>query len=150
MKSSLIALFIVLAAAGCSVSDDSGYVPPQVGTDACTIDAQKQFVLDVMRDVYYWNDVLPANVDLNAYATPEDLLTYLISFQPLDDFSYIDLAAADAQFFGEGQYEGFGFSSRLEDDGRPAISQGIRVQPGGGGGLRTWRSHPDAEWPDDR
>lgn len=67
-----------------------------------------------MRDVYYWNDLLPASVDLNAYATPEDLLEFLISFQPLDDFSYIDLAASDAQFFGEGQYEGFGFSSRFE------------------------------------
>jgi C-terminal processing protease CtpA/Prc len=78
------------------------------------VDGQKQFVIDAMRDVYYWNDLLPANIDLNAYATPEDLLAFLISFQPLDDFSYIDLAASDAQFFGEGQYEGFGFSSRFE------------------------------------
>ncbi len=67
-----------------------------------------------MRDVYYWNDLLPTTVDLNAHATAEDLLEYLISFQPLDDFSYIDLAATDAQFFGEGQYQGFGFSSRFE------------------------------------
>jgi len=89
-------------------------VPPQVGKDACSIDGQKQFVLDAMRDVYYWNDLLPESVDLNAHATAEDLLEFLISFQPLDDFSYIDLAASDAQFFGEGQYEGFGFSSRFE------------------------------------
>ncbi len=67
-----------------------------------------------MRDVYYWNELLPADVDINAFTTPEALLDHLISFQPLDDFSYIDLAASDARFFGEGEYEGYGFSSRLE------------------------------------
>ncbi len=114
MRFSIFALAILIATGGCSTSDDSGFVPPQAGTDACTIDAQKQFVLDAMRDVYYWNDLLPANVDLNAFTTPETLLEHLISFQPLDDFSYIDLAAADAQFFGQGQYEGYGFSTRFE------------------------------------
>jgi C-terminal processing protease CtpA/Prc len=104
----------MLGTGACSVSDDSAFEPPQVGTAACANDAQKQFVLDAMRDVYYWNDLLPASVDVGAFATPEDLLDHLISFQPLDDFSYIDIAASDAQFFGEGQYEGFGFSTRLE------------------------------------
>jgi carboxyl-terminal processing protease len=113
-KFSTLALLILLGAGGCSVSDDPGSAPPQVGTDACSIDGQKQYVLDAMRDVYFWNDLLPASVDLNAHATPEDLLEHLISFQPLDEFSYIDLAAADAQFFGEGQYEGYGFSTRFE------------------------------------
>jgi C-terminal processing protease CtpA/Prc len=112
-----LALFILLGTGACSVSDDSGSVAPQVGTDACSNDGQKQFVLDVMRDVYYWNDLLPANVDLDAYTTPETLLEHLKSFQPLDDFSYIDVAASDARFFGEGQYEGYGFSSRLEAPG---------------------------------
>jgi len=107
-------VLFLLGAVACSDSRESGFVPPQVGTDACSIDGQKQFVLDAMRDVYYWNDLLPESVDLNAHATAEDLLEFLISFQPLDDFSYIDLAASDAQFFGEGQYEGFGFSSRFE------------------------------------
>ena len=67
-----------------------------------------------MRDVYFWNDLLPATVDLSLYPTAEALLEFLISAQPLDGFSYIDSAAADAQFFGEGQYEGYGFSTRFE------------------------------------
>jgi hypothetical protein len=105
-------LAVMLSTAACS--GDDGPAAPQAGTDACSIDGQKQFVLDQMRDVYLWNDILPTAVDLGAYPTPEALLDYLISFQPLDNFSYIDLAAADAQFFGEGRYEGFGFSSRFE------------------------------------
>ena len=116
-RSPFFALLILFGAGACGGSDDSGFMPPQAGTDACTVDAQKQFVLDAMRDVYFWNDLLPVSVDLGAYATPEALLEHLVSFQPLDDFSYIDLAVSDARFFGEGQYEGFGFSSRLEAPG---------------------------------
>lgn len=97
---------------GCSSSDNAGF--PQPGTSECSDAGQKQFVLERMNDVYLWNDLLPQDVDLNAYATAEDLLAYLTSFQPLDGFSYIDLAAADAQFFGAGQYQGYGFSSRFE------------------------------------
>jgi hypothetical protein len=110
--SRIICAVVMLATAACT--SDDGPAPPQVGTDACSIDGQKQFVLDQMRNVYLWNDLLPETVDLAAFPTPEALLDHLISFQPLDDFSYIDLAAADAQFFGEGRYEGFGFSTRFE------------------------------------
>lgn len=102
---------LTITASGCS-SGSSGV--PQTGTAACTTDAQKQFVLDVMRDIYFWYDLLPANVDLSQYASPEELLAFLISFQPLDDFSFINTAEADAQFFQEGQFEGFGFSTRFE------------------------------------
>jgi C-terminal processing protease CtpA/Prc len=105
-------LAATIAVSGCS--DDGGPNVPQVGTDACSIDGQKQFVLNRMRDVYFWNDLLPSSVDLSLYPTPEALLDYLASFQPLDGFSYIDSAEADAQFFSEGQYEGYGFSSRFE------------------------------------
>jgi len=111
LTSSLVALVLVISA--CSLSDDNGNTPPQAGTAACSIDAQKQFVLDTMNDVYFWNDLLPANVDPGDFATPEDLLAFLRSFQPLDNFSYIDTAAADAQFFGAGQFEGYGFSFRF-------------------------------------
>jgi hypothetical protein len=97
--------------AGCSGSGDNG--PPQIGDAACTNDGQKQFVLDAMRDVYYWNNLLPAEVTLGDFSSPEDLLAYLISFQPLDSYSFINTAAADTQFFGAGQYQGFGFSFRF-------------------------------------
>ena len=112
-KVSIIAAFLLLGLVACSI-DESNVALPQTGTSACSIDGQKQFVLDKMRDVYFWNDDLPVAVDLATFATPEAVLEHLISFQPLDHFSYIDLAAADAQFFGAGQYEGYGFSSRFE------------------------------------
>jgi hypothetical protein len=107
----LAAMSMTLTACGSSGGGDGG---PQVGTAACTNDAQKQFVYDAMLDVYFWYDLLPTNLDLSQFASPEALLADLITAQPLDDFSFITSAEADAQFFGEGQFEGFGFSSRFE------------------------------------
>jgi len=105
-------VLVAFVMAGCGESDNpTAHLPV---ADACPVDEQKQFVLDAMRDVYYWNDLLPAVVNLESYASPEALLDELIAVQPLDNFSYIDLLATDSQFFNEGQYEGFGFSSSFE------------------------------------
>ena len=104
-----ILVFVTLAACGGSDAPVSS-TPPDVATQ-CSADTQKQFVLDAMRDVYFWNDLLPQSVDIEQYASADDLLAYLISVQPLDDFSYIDSLASDSRFFEEGQYEGFGFST---------------------------------------
>jgi hypothetical protein len=102
-----------LTVLGCSASD-SGGGGPQVGTAACENDSQKLFVLETMRDIYFWYDLLPVSVDGSLYASPEELLAFLVSFQPLDNFTFITSAEADAQFFGEGKFEGFGFSTRFE------------------------------------
>jgi len=95
----------------CSSGGD-GSITGTPPIDSCSNDGQKQFVLDVMRSWYLWNDLLPPNVDINLYADPEELLAFLTSVQPLDNFSHINTLAADTQFFGEGKFEGYGFSSR--------------------------------------
>lgn len=96
-----------------------------------------------MREWYFWNNFLPADVDISQFATPDDVLDYLASFspddgtgQPIDRFSFINSAQADQAFFGEGKFEGFGFSSRFvaADDLRltrvfldsPAFRAGLR------------------------
>ncbi len=107
-KLSFVALLAVLAACSGLYDDDDS----QGGGD-CSIAGQKQFVLDAMRDVYFWHTLLPASVNLADFASPEELLAYLVSFQPLDLYSFINSAEADSQFFGAGQYQGFGFSYRF-------------------------------------
>ncbi len=116
MRKLAVILFAVVAAA-CSSSDDG---PVAV----CSNEDQKQFVLDAMREWYFWNDLLPTEVDISQFATPEDLLAFLTTFSPdltpddgldnpVDRFSFINTASADQAFFGEGRFEGFGFSSRF-------------------------------------
>jgi len=116
-----IAILSALLLAACSSGSGSSEEPPVA---ACSLEGQKQFVLDNMRAWYFWNDLLPAQVDTTQFATPEDLLAFLTTFSPdltpddgidnpVDRFSFINTAAADQAFFGEGKFEGFGFSSRF-------------------------------------
>ncbi|MEL6868817.1 MAG: S41 family peptidase [Pseudomonadota bacterium] len=115
----LATISATLALAGCGGDGDGSslFGAPIAGNDECSATGQKQFVLDAMRDVYFWVDDLPADVDINAFNSPDELLAFLTSFQPLDTFSFINSAEADAAFFGEGQFVGFGFSSsRIASD----------------------------------
>lgn len=119
-----ISLFLaVLIMSGCT---DAGFL----GGDeplTCSIADQKRFVWGAMNDWYLWNDLLPNDINLRQFDTPEEVLAYLVTFspddgtgQPIDNFSFIGSAAADQAFFGEGRFEGFGFSYRLvaADDAR--------------------------------
>jgi C-terminal processing protease CtpA/Prc len=117
----LLSIFVIVSLAACSSGGDDD--APQVGTAECEIDGQKQFVLDNLYAWYLWNDMLPANIDIADYATPEELITEVTETygpqdangNPIDRFSFINTIEADAQFFGEGKYEGFGFSYKALD-----------------------------------
>lgn len=110
MRKFLLMIAVALLTACSGSSGDEG---AQNQVAECSNTGQKQFVLDVMQDWYLWNDLLPTNVDISAYASPEELLAFLITVQPLDNFSFINTLEADTQFFGEGKYEGYGFSSNF-------------------------------------
>ena len=139
----LFLLLIAAAASACSSESGGGGVP----VTSCSNDGQKQFVVDAMREWYFWNNLLPASVDISQFATPDDVLEFLTTFSPdltpddgidnpVDRFSHINSAQADQAFFGEGKFEGFGFSWRFvaADDLRltrvfldsPAFRAGLR------------------------
>ena len=120
-------LIILLAMASitftaCS-SDGSGPAGPTTPT-ACSNDGQKAYVLDALYYWYLWNDLLPANINIADYASPEELATQVTRTYgpqrpdgtPLDRFSSVGSLQADQQFFGEGKFEGFGFSWRVENN----------------------------------
>ncbi len=69
--------------------------------------AEKQFVLDVMRDYYLYYDQLPPVIDINDYDSAEALLAALTV--STDRFSYIADQATQSNFFEEGTYQGLGF-----------------------------------------
>ena len=113
------------------------------GPSSCSNAGQKQFVLDAMRTWYLWNDRLPASVNIDGFATPDDLLEFLTSFSPddgsgnpIDRFSFINSAAADQAFFGEGQFEGFGFSTRFLDAGDLRLTRVFTDSPAFAADLR--------------
>jgi len=140
----LICLMAFATLTACGGSSD-GVVGPEVGTAACSNDGQKQFVLDNLYDWYLWNDLLPANIDIADYDSPEELVFNVTrnfgpqsaSNEPIDLFSSVGSAAADSQFFGEGKFEGFGFSWRFADQAQTdlRITRTFAGSPADVGGL---------------
>jgi len=137
MRKSLVLLVAVFIGA-CS-SDDGG----NVQASSCSNDGQKQFVVDAMREWYFWNHLLPADVDISQFASPDDVLDYLETFspddgtgQPIDRFSHINSAQADQAFFGEGRFEGFGFSHRFVAAGDLRLTRVFLDSPAYRAGLR--------------
>ena len=88
----------------------------------CSNDNQKQYVLDGLYYWYLWNDMLPANINIADYPSPEALVYEVTRTYgpqqpaggPLDRFSSVGSAQADQQYYGEGKYEGFGFGWLME------------------------------------
>ncbi len=88
----------------------------------CSVAAQRQEIHDLMLEWYFFNDELEqqqkyTGLNLNAFPSAEALLTFL-RYRPEQfdrGFSFITTPAADAQFFGEGQFVGFGFGSKFVD-----------------------------------
>ena len=138
MRKFILLLLVAFVAACSSDDDNSGGVP----VASCSNDGQKQFVLDAMRQWYFWEDRLPASVDIGQFANPVDLLDFLTTFspddgtgRPVDRFSFINTAEADQQFFGEGRFEGFGFSSRFVATDDLRLSRVFADSPANRGGL---------------
>ncbi len=140
-------LICLIAFAGLTACSGGGSGPagPQAGTAACSNDGQKQYVLDSLYDWYLWNDLLPANINIANYASPEELVFEVTttfgpqnaSDEPIDLFSSVGSAAADSQFFGEGKFEGFGFSWRFVDQARTdfRLTRTFAGSPAAVGGL---------------
>ena len=139
MRKFVVLVLSALFVAGCGGSSGESVTPPP---SACSNDGQKQFVLDALYDWYLWNDQLPANINIADYATPESLVKEVTETygpqdafdNPIDRWSRVGLLETDRQYYGEGKYEGFGFSWREEDGdmritgvyaGSPADSAGL-------------------------
>ena len=73
------AVLTVAGLTACGGGGDAEVAPP--GTGACSINGQKQFVIDNMRFWYLWNDRLPADVNLDSFATTDALLDFPDGFQ---------------------------------------------------------------------
>lgn len=124
-KLACLITFACLTACGGGGRDSlTGTTIPPVGASACSNDGQKQFVLDALNHWYLWNDLLPNDLSIANYASPEELVFEVTTTHgpqdanggPIDLFSSVGSAQADSQFFGEGKFEGFGFSWRFVDE----------------------------------
>jgi C-terminal processing protease CtpA/Prc len=100
--SHISAVVLLLALAGCGSSHRAD----------CSVNAEKQFVLDLTPEWYLFLDLLPASINPDDYSSADDLLDALTAearAQGKDRyFSFLTSAAGEDSFFGEGQVIGFG------------------------------------------
>lgn len=125
-------MVLMLSMSACERADD-GAGDDEFGQPAsCQIVDQNRFVLEVMQEIYFWNDQLPT-VDPTDFATPADLLEAL-RFRPLDRFSQI----ADAARFVatlQGEVISFGLGALVTDNGEARVRYMIADSPAGRAGL---------------
>ncbi|MGQ0385004.1 MAG: S41 family peptidase [Gammaproteobacteria bacterium] len=104
----------------------------------CSATSEKEFVLDVARDWYLFLELLPPTVNLAAHADAQallDALTATARAQGKDRFfSFLTTPQADSSFFGEGQFIGFGFRTRIEGN-RLLLPDVFEGSPAAAGGL---------------
>ncbi len=126
-------LLLVAVLAGCGGSSGGNAITSAPPPDTCSVSEQKQFVDDVMRDIYYWVDELPT-IDLDAFDSPEAVLEALV-FEPLDRFSSIGDAEADDAFFSASQFIGVGLGLQVAEDDRLFVTQVFSDGPAAAAGL---------------
>ena len=120
--------FLLVGLLGCGSGGDDGDFP-------CSAQEGKADLLDIMEDVYLWNDepdqASKYSLDLRTYTDEYDLLDFLRYRPETFDrgFSYITTTSDDEQFFGEGEYPGFGFFLSDLDQGEIFITEVIPDSP---------------------
>lgn len=128
----LIPFVAGLVLAGCGGGGGGDGTIVQTG---CSVAQQKQFVFEVLEDWYFFNDFAGqtdkyTNYDVNAPGDAQAVLDDL-RYLPLDtNFSFLTTVESDQQFFGEGEFVGFGFGSKFLDPGTNSDLRLTRVFEG--------------------
>ncbi len=104
----------------------------------CSASRQNSFVLSAAREWYLFPDLLPQSVDIDDFATPDQLLDALTSGARAEGkdrfFSYLTTPQADSSFLEEGEFIGFGFRTSIQSD-RVLIPDVYEGSPAALGGL---------------
>jgi len=131
----------------CSDGGSGGGSGGSVGTGGnggaagtCSELERKQFTLDVARQWYLFPELLPAAVDLAQFEDAEQLLDHLTATareQGKDRyFSYLTTRAEEQALLGDGQFIGFGFRTRTDEDNRAFVTEVFESSPAAEAGLR--------------
>ncbi len=109
------------------------------GNDACDVTAQKEWVLATTRDWYYFDDLLPASVDLAQFPTAAELLDELTATARAQGkdrfFSFLTTRDEDSALLGEGEFIGFGLRTRTDPGPRVFVSEVFEQSPASEAGI---------------
>lgn len=112
-----IAGLAAAALTGCGIDAADTF---DVTPEDCTIEGRKAFISSIMNEYYLWYDRIPA-IDYDAVATPEELL-YSMLYKERDAWSGMQRIEQRDRFFGQGRFDGFGYTLNLTADGSIRIA----------------------------
>jgi C-terminal peptidase prc len=115
-----ISVAIAVVLTGCGGGGSSAPIAASP-VDSCSVQGQNQFVFDLMNDIYFWIDDVPAVV--NAGFDSPDAVLEAFRFEPLDRFSGLRDLEENTAFFSDSQFIGVGLSYRVLDGDRVRLTQ---------------------------
>ncbi len=126
----VVCLTVLSGCSGGGADNDNAAPAPLA---ACSAAGQKQFVLDVMEELYFWRSELPS-VDPNDFASAEALLAALV-FRPLDRFSTIVVEEEFRALLEAGEFVGLGLRFQPMSNDPLRIAQVFAGSPAAQAGL---------------
>ena len=100
----LCILTIVIGFNSCKRKEEEPKPVPKSNSEL----ANSQFIYDLMKSVYLWDDKLPVPFDVNAHADAKSTLNALL-YKSLDRWSYLMDANEFDKLMKEGQYLSYGY-----------------------------------------
>jgi C-terminal peptidase prc len=134
LKKTNWALYVVLVLgllAGCK---DPEKVTPQPEPKLDNVAKVNKSLYDIMKEVYLWDDQLPATFDAAQYRTNKDALDAL-KYKTFDRWSYLEDIQVFMDYFEGGEYVGNGLGLKLDRDGNLWVSYVYPNSPAGKAGL---------------
>lgn len=126
-----LALLTCSLAPSCIVYEESPFIVDE--PEECSIEAQNEWVLEVMNEFYLWNGELPSDVDTTIYESPDELLVD-VRYE-WDRWTKIrDKVTSDALFM-QGKFIGLGYKTQRGDNDELLVSFVSDNSPASGAGL---------------
>lgn len=115
MKKRIIVILLpLILLLGCPISDTKSSRPHKVGFNEngepfynLQYQNENEFVLELMKEVYLWNDEMNIIDDVNSYESPQAVMRALQTDK--DRWSYIVEKTVNDAYFTDGEIIGFGF-----------------------------------------
>lgn len=100
----------------------------------CSNEGRTGFVAAIMNEYYLWYDHIPEDLEYGASTTPEQLLE-LMRYKELDHWSGMQLIVERDRFFGQGRFDGYGYTLGRDEQNQVRISWVHTDSPAGHAGL---------------
>jgi len=132
-----ISLMSSCGGGGGSSNDSYSYAPWSIpyAPESCSIEDQNRFVYRLMKDVYYWYDKVPDDIDVTAFESPEELLDSL-RYSELDKWSFITQRESYYNWLEKGKYIGIGIRVTYDQEGNLRIAYVCSDSPADKAGLK--------------